>query len=365
MVVCRDRWILKKARSQANGWMVKSSSTGVDPLALRRRALYCLGVRNGDFWTANRLMTLVAVVTIAVTAITVLLLMHAYRGVLTEAFEERSAAYVTAFSASAHSWLAAGDEQMLNTAASFLLLGSVLYVQVISDGLLRVDDRVQAVEPLDLSVLSSTEIKRSLSWRKLDGGGEYLDLILPQISRGAQAGKSSGYVRMGIEAGSIGVRVYGMTLVAAGIGAGFDGVVFGLLFLLLRRLRRGSDTPSTLTPEQSERKLRVRRIGGLVIDEGSKHVSLDGKSVRLTPKQYALLSLLASDAGRVFSESEILQAVWAESDYADSKDVKQYVYLLRRRLSEISEDGGRLVVNVPGFGYKVEYPKDRGDLTAR
>ena len=105
------------------------------------------------------------------------------------------------------------------------------------------------------------------------------------------------------------------------------------------------------------------RIGGLVIDESAKTVSLDGKSVRLTPKQYALLSLLCSDAGRVFSEEEILQVVWAESDYADSKDVKQYIYLLRQRLAEASDSGAMLVVNVPGFGYKIEYPQVEGDLT--
>ncbi len=107
----------------------------------------------------------------------------------------------------------------------------------------------------------------------------------------------------------------------------------------------------------------MRQIGGLVIDESSKSVLLNGKSVRLTPKQYALLSLLASDAGRVFSEREILETVWAESDYADSKDVKQYVYLLRRRLAEASDSGGMLVVNVPGFGYKIEYSQLEGNLT--
>jgi len=345
--------------------MVKSPSIGVDLLALGGRTLYCLGVKKQDIWTTGKLMIIVSVVMVAVTALTILLLMHAYRGVLTEAFGERSAAYATVFANSAYAWLAAGDEGMMKTAASFLLLGSVLYVQVVSDGLLVVDDRKQVASLLDLSVLSNGAATGSLSRHRLDGGTPYVDLIIPQVSRSAQGEPSSEYVRMGIDASSIGVRVYGLALIASGVGAGFDGIVLGLLFLLLRRVRRESADRSIHAPKQDDGEPRVRQIGGLLIDESSKLISLDGRSVRLTPKQYALLSLLASDAGRVFSESEILQVVWAESDYADSKDVKQYIYLLRRRLAEASDSGAMLVVNVPGFGYKLEISLVEQDLTDR
>ena len=311
----------------------------------------------------GRLMVLVSVLVVTVTVITILLIVHTYRGVLTEAFDDRSAAYVAAFADSANAWLESGDEGMLKTAASFLLLGSVLYVQVISSGgELIVDDRAQAASSLDLSVLSGGAFSRRLSVRRLDSGKPYIDFILPQTPRNTRDGGSSGYVRMGIDTSSIGIKVYGMTLIASGIGSGFDIVVLGLFSLLLRRVRRESARKS-LDYARQEGTERVRQIGGLVIDESSKRVSLDGKSVRLTPKQYALLLLLASDAGRVFSEREILESVWAESDYADSKDVKQYIYLLRRRLAEASDSGAALVINVPGFGYKIEYLQVEGDLT--
>ena len=305
-------------------------------------------------------MVLVSVLVVTVTVITILLITHTYRGVLTEAFDERSAAYVAAFADSSYAWLDSGNEEMLRASASFLLLGSILYVQIVSpDGVKFVDDRVQAASSLDLSALSSDDISRGLSRHRLDSGKPYIDFILPQFSRNAEDGELGGYVRMGIDTSSIDVRMREMGLIAMGIGAGFDALLLGLLFLLLRRLRRESVGDSA--KHQEDRYML--RIGGLVIDESAKTVSLDGKSVRLTPKQYALLSLLCSDAGRVFSEEEILQVVWAESDYADSKDVKQYIYLLRRRLAEASDSGAMLVVNVPGFGYKIEYPQVEGDLT--
>ena len=104
--------------------------------------------------------------------------------------------------------------------------------------------------------------------------------------------------------------------------------------------------------------------GGLRVEEATKRVSLFGQEVSLTPKQYALLSLLASEPGRVFSDREIIAAIWSESAYADSKDVKQQVYLLRRRLATVHPDGARLVANAPGFGYRLASFGVDGNVTA-
>jgi DNA-binding winged helix-turn-helix (wHTH) protein len=306
-------------------------------------------------------MILACAVAIALTAITIFLVMNTYRSVLTEAFDERSAAYVTAFADSAYAWLESGDEGMLRTSASFLLLGSVLYVQVVSsDGEIIVDDRAQVASSLDLPVLSGDDLRRTLRRERVEGTGTYIDFVLPRTLPSGVDGTRKGYVRMGIDTSSISVRVYGMTLIASGIGAGFDILVLSLLFLLLHRVHR-EGAGQKIAQQTEKRRESLRRIGGLMIDEAAKSVSLDGKAVRLTPKQFTLLSLLASEAGRVFSEREILDSVWAESGYADSKDVKQYIYLLRRRLSEASDAGAKLIVNVPGFGYKIECCADKGE----
>jgi len=130
-----------------------------------------------------------------------------------------------------------GDEEMMRTAASFLLLGSVLYVQVVSDGLILVDDRAQAASSLDLPLLLDGVTSLTLARRRLNDGREYLDIVVPQASRNAQERTTCGYVRMGIDASSINARVYRIALIYSGIGVVFDGVLLGLLWLLLLRVR--------------------------------------------------------------------------------------------------------------------------------
>lgn len=317
-----------------------------------------------DGWTMQRMMVVVAAATILVTAAAVSLFSFVYRSVLTEAFDERSVAYVTAFADSTNAWLAMGDEEMMETAARFLLLGSVLYVQVVSDGEFVVDARMQATTPLDLPLLSPSLVGQTMVRERLVGGPRYLDLIVPSGLWGTRSETVSGYVRMGIDTTSIKVRLQGMVLIASGIGIAFDALLLGIIFLFTRRTRALKMRPILSSDQDSiNRPPQVIQVGGLCIDEPSKKVSLAGREVRLTPKQYTLLSLLASDVGRVFSEAEILKVVWSESDYADSKDVKQYIYLLRRRLAEANAEGGTLIVNVPGFGYKLEIPLVEQDLT--
>ena len=105
-------------------------------------------------------------------------------------------------------------------------------------------------------------------------------------------------------------------------------------------------------------------MGALEIFEDQKHVRLFGEPVRLSPKQFAFLRLLASAPGRVFSDREILREVWPDSQYANSKDVKQYVYLVRQRLGKVRPGAEGMIVTVPGFGYKLVPPEQAG-LTER
>jgi DNA-binding winged helix-turn-helix (wHTH) protein len=301
-------------------------------------------------------MVVVAAATFLVTVGAVILFSLVYRSLLTEAFDERSVAYATAFA----------DSTSMETAARFLLLGSVLYVQVVSDGEFLVDARVQAATPLDLPFFSLSSVGQAIVRNRLAGGPRYLDLIIPSGPWGTRSEAVSDYVRMGIDTTSIGVRLQGTVLIALGIGIAFDALLLGIIFLFTRRARGVKMCPIISSDQDSQnRPHRVIQVGGLRIDEAAKKVSLAGREVRLTPKQYTLLALLASDVGRVFSEAEILKVVWSESDYADSKDVKQYIYLLRRRLAEADGKGGRLVVNAPGFGYKLEIPLVEQDLTDR
>jgi DNA-binding response OmpR family regulator len=95
------------------------------------------------------------------------------------------------------------------------------------------------------------------------------------------------------------------------------------------------------------------RFGPCSIDDRTKRVTFHGREVSLSPKEYELLKLLAEDAGRVFSNNEIIARLWPDSIRADHNDVKQYIHLLR---SKIETDPSRpdWIRTVKGFGYKFE-----------
>jgi len=94
------------------------------------------------------------------------------------------------------------------------------------------------------------------------------------------------------------------------------------------------------------------RAGELEIDDAQKRVRVRGREVALSPKEYELLKLLASQPGRVFSDEEIIRHVWPEGGLASSTDVKRYIYLLRQKI-EADPKTPTLVLTVPGFGYKL------------
>ncbi len=93
-------------------------------------------------------------------------------------------------------------------------------------------------------------------------------------------------------------------------------------------------------------------IGSLYIDDEKKQVTIEGRPIELSPKEYDLLLFLASKPGRVFSQEEILQNVWAGSTYAGAEDVKKYIYLLRNKIEKNPEDP-QIILTVRGFGYKL------------
>jgi DNA-binding response OmpR family regulator len=102
------------------------------------------------------------------------------------------------------------------------------------------------------------------------------------------------------------------------------------------------------TPE----KLTHLDVGDIHIDDRSKTVTVGESFLSLSPKEYKLLRLLASEPGRVFSSDEIIAHLWPDSDRAAATDVKQYIHLLRNKLYR-SADIGDPIENIKGFGYRL------------
>ena len=102
-----------------------------------------------------------------------------------------------------------------------------------------------------------------------------------------------------------------------------------------------------------ESKSNVYQSGGLVIDDESKTIAVDGEEVHLTPVQYKILKLLAANAGRVFSIEEIYEKVWNEAAFSPENTVAVHIRKIREKI-EINPKEPRYLKVVWGVGYKVE-----------
>ena len=102
-----------------------------------------------------------------------------------------------------------------------------------------------------------------------------------------------------------------------------------------------------------ETKSHVYQTGGLLIDDESKTVTVDGDEVHLTPVQYKILTLLTANAGRVFSIEEIYEKVWNEPAFQPENTVAVHIRKIREKI-EINPKEPKYLKVVWGIGYKVE-----------
>jgi two-component system response regulator VicR len=93
-------------------------------------------------------------------------------------------------------------------------------------------------------------------------------------------------------------------------------------------------------------------LNGLVIDLAAAAVTLDGKPVELTRKEYALLAFFAQSQGRCLNREELLQHVWGSvGDWQDSATVTEHIRRLRRKIDPDPRNP-RFIETVRGLGYR-------------
>ena len=132
-----------------------------------------------------------------------------------------------------------------------------------------------------------------------------------------------------------------------GLDAGADDYLvkpfdFGELLARLRALiRRG---PSERAP--------VLRVGDLQFDASARVVTRAGDPVELTAREFAVLELLARNAGQVVPRAQLLEQIWGEDPEVSPNIVDVYVGYLRRKLEDPS--GDRLIRTVRGVGFVLE-----------
>ncbi len=89
--------------------------------------------------------------------------------------------------------------------------------------------------------------------------------------------------------------------------------------------------------------------GDLTIDFQSKEVTLKGEPVHLTTTEYQILYYLMRNPGKWVNHGSLEQWIWGGQGTVDSSVIRRYIYQLRRKLNGTPP---RLIVNVPGKGYK-------------
>jgi DNA-binding response OmpR family regulator len=97
----------------------------------------------------------------------------------------------------------------------------------------------------------------------------------------------------------------------------------------------------------------VHKVGGLVLDERDKTVTVDGEDIRLTPLEYRILYLLIRNPGRVFSIDEIYERVWGEDSVGGGSTVTVHIRRIREKI-EINPGEPKYLKVVWGLGYKIE-----------
>ena len=114
------------------------------------------------------------------------------------------------------------------------------------------------------------------------------------------------------------------------------------------QLRRYSQLGSR--PEAASHNLT---IGSITLDDRTKTVTVDGESVALTPTEYAILYLLMSNPGKVYSTKLLYESVWQETALGNEGAVAVHIRHLREKI-EITPSEPRYLKVVWGQGYKME-----------
>ncbi|HEY3185476.1 MAG TPA: response regulator transcription factor [Gaiellaceae bacterium] len=116
-------------------------------------------------------------------------------------------------------------------------------------------------------------------------------------------------------------------------------------------LELASRVRAILRRRELDRGIAFRRAGSLELDLARHEARVDGEVVRLTPTEFRLLSLLASQE-RAFTRREIMQHLWESSYVGDERAADVHVANLRRKIEADPADPKR-IVTVRGVGYRL------------
>ncbi|HWH23156.1 MAG TPA: response regulator [Allosphingosinicella sp.] len=115
---------------------------------------------------------------------------------------------------------------------------------------------------------------------------------------------------------------------------------------LMARIRASQRKLSSFRQAQN-----IVSAGALELDLSNRRVLLDGEEIKLSPKEYELVRVLAQNAGHVVTHRRLLLAGWGDPN-ADPQYLRTYIALIRQKLEEDPAEP-RVILSDPGVGYRL------------
>ena len=105
--------------------------------------------------------------------------------------------------------------------------------------------------------------------------------------------------------------------------------------------------------DKKEDNKQIYKTGGLVLDDETKKVTVDGKEVKLTATEFNILKFLLKNKGKVYSITQIYEKVWNEESYGAENIIAVHIRHIREKI-EINPKEPRYLKVIWGIGYKIE-----------
>jgi DNA-binding response OmpR family regulator len=97
-------------------------------------------------------------------------------------------------------------------------------------------------------------------------------------------------------------------------------------------------------------------VGALEVDAEARRAWVGGTELELRAKEFDLLALLTSEAGRALTRERIMAEVWDEHWFGSTKTLDMHVSSLRRKMADVDPDGAPQITTLRGVGYRLELP---------
>lgn len=107
------------------------------------------------------------------------------------------------------------------------------------------------------------------------------------------------------------------------------------------------------TAKPKEEEISVFKANGLTVDLSARIVTVDGKRIDITPKEYELLTYMIQNKGVALTREKLIAKIWGADFDGDDRTLDTHIKLLRKGLGEYSQ----YISTLRGVGYRFEVPK--------